>query len=116
MVLLFHLSPQMLTFHRQIEIDVDLNTSAVAGSILSIFKGYATTLTADLCLMLEGHSEDELPEEMLLGFRMVKPYLSKALELGDDPDPAETKRRHEIALLGRTGEVRLPQDDSMRGN
>lgn len=78
----------------------------MAGSILSIFKGYATTLTADLCVLLEGHSEDELPEEVLLSFRMIRPYLSKALELGRDPNPVETKRRHEVAMRGRTGEVK----------
>lgn len=87
-----------------------MNTSAVAGSILSIFKGYATTLVADLCLLLEGHSEDELPEEILMSFRMVKPYLGKALYLGPDPDPQETKRRQEIAQRGRKGEVKKTGD------
>src|SRR5690606_24857348 len=36
-----------------IECDCDLGTSAVAGSILSIVKGYATTLTVDLCILLQ---------------------------------------------------------------
>jgi len=89
-----------------IEVDVDLNTSAVAGSILSIFKGYATTLTADLCLLLEGHSEEELPEEILMSFRMIKPVLGAAIPLGDDPDPEETKRLQDIVAKGRYGEVK----------
>lgn len=85
---------------------MDLNTSAVAGSILSIFKGYATTLTADLCLLLEGHSEDELPEEILMSFRMVKPVLANAVPLGPDPNPEETKRLEDIVNKGRLGEVK----------
>lgn len=86
--------------------DVDLNTSAVAGSILSIFKGYATTVIADLSILLEGHSEDELPEEILMSFRMIRPSLANALTLGDDPNPAETKRMLELAEKGRFGEVK----------
>jgi hypothetical protein len=54
-----------------VECDCDLGTSAVAGSILSIVKGYATTLTVDLGVLLEGHSVDKLPEQMIGGFRMV---------------------------------------------
>jgi hypothetical protein len=87
-------------------VDVDLNTSAVAGSILSIFKGYATNVIADLCFLLEGHSEDELPEEIMMSFRMVKPVLADAAMLGGDPDPAETKRMLEISAKGRLGEVK----------
>jgi hypothetical protein len=89
-----------------IEVDVDLNTSAVAGSILSIFKGYATTLTADLSILLEGHSEDELPEEIMMSFRMVKPVLAKAIPLGDDPSPEETVRLQRMSEKARRGEVK----------
>ncbi|KAH9260586.1 hypothetical protein BASA81_001053 [Batrachochytrium salamandrivorans] len=89
-----------------IEVDVDLNTSAVAGSILSVVKGYATTFVADLTLLLEGHSEDELPEEIIVGFRMVKPHLSKALRLGPDPNPELTKQRIAIAENSRAGELK----------
>ena len=85
---------------------MDLNTSAVAGSILSIFKGYATTVIADLCLLLEGHSEDELPEEILMSFRMIRPVLASAIPLGDDPNPEETKRRQAVSEKGRFGEVK----------
>ena len=55
-----------------VECDCDLGTSAVAGSILSVVKGYATTLTVDLGVLLEGHSMDELPEEMLVCLRLVR--------------------------------------------
>jgi len=57
-----------------VECDCDLGTSAVAGSILSIVKGYATTLTVDLGILLEGHSTDKLPEQIISGFRMVRSF------------------------------------------
>jgi hypothetical protein len=67
----------------------------VAGSILSIVKGYASTLTVDLGILLEGHSSDKLPEQMISGFRMVKPVLAKAHLLPADPNPALTKQNME---------------------
>jgi len=95
-----------------IEIDVDLGTSAVAGSILSVFKGYATTIgAADMCLLLEGHSEDELPEEILASFRMIRPNLGQAHKLGPDPDPAETKRLVDVVESSKRGRNRQGSTD-----
>jgi len=74
-----------------LEADCDLGTSAVAGSILSIVKGYATTLTLDLGILLEGHSEDELPEVMLVSLRLVKPVMAKSKALPPDPNPAQNR-------------------------
>jgi len=75
----------------------------VAGSILSVFKGYATTVTADMCLLLEGHSSDELPEEVMASFRMIKPNLGEAKKLSADPDPAETQRLKDLVDKGNKG-------------
>ncbi|KAH9253358.1 hypothetical protein BASA81_008709 [Batrachochytrium salamandrivorans] len=75
-----------------VECDMDLGTSAVAGSILSIVKGYATTLTVDLGFLLEGQSVDRLPEIIVCGFRMVKPNMAKAILLGEDPNPLQTEK------------------------
>lgn len=75
-----------------VECDMDLGTSAVAGSILSIVKGYATTLTVDLGFLLEGQSADRLPETIVCGFRVVKPNMAKAVVWGEDPDPSQTER------------------------
>lgn len=83
------------------ECDMDLGSSAVAGSILSIVKGYATTLTVDLGILLEGHSIDELPEVMLAGFRMVKPVLGKAVSQGPDPNPEQTQKNREALKTDR---------------
>jgi len=79
-----------------LEADCDLGTSAVAGSILSIVKGYATTLTLDLGILLEGHSEDELPEVMLVSLRLVKPVMAKCKALPADPNPAQTQKNREL--------------------
>jgi hypothetical protein len=93
-----------------IECDCDLGTSAVAGSILSIVKGYATTLTVDLGILLEGHSTDKLPEQMLCAFRMVKPYMSKARLLGPDPNPAQTQKNMD-AVKSKTDRVDSDNDE-----
>ena len=68
---------------------------------MSIVKGYATTLTVDLGILLEGHSLDKLPETMLCAFRLVKPVLSKAPLLGPDPNPGLTRQNMEAVKSGR---------------
>lgn len=90
-----------------IEVDVDLNTSAVAGSILSIFKSATSSIAAsDLALLLEGHTEDELPEQILCSFRMTRPNLGGAKKLGRDPNPEETQKLRDLAERGRKGEMK----------
>ena len=84
-----------------IECDMDLGTSAVAGSILSIVKGYATTLTVDLGILLEGHTVDELPEVMLAAIRIMKPVMAKAPLQGPDPDPEQTQRNRDAIKQDR---------------
>lgn len=74
-----------------IEVDVDLNSSNQAGTITGIFKGYGEV--SDMAILLEGHAENELPEEVVFSFRMIKPSLAGAAPLGEDPNPELTKQR-----------------------
>jgi hypothetical protein len=94
-----------------IEADVDISTSAVGASILSVFKGYSTSLTADLAFTLEGHSEAELPEQILCAVRMIKPDIGGAVKLGPDPDPKETARLRAIVEQGEKGEFKRQGSD-----
>ena len=52
------------------EIDVDVSSSSVAGSVLKLVKGYAKTLEIDLNFLLEPHANDELPEALWGGVRI----------------------------------------------
>ena len=89
-----------------VEADIELGTSAVAASVLSVFKSYATALTADLAFTLEGHSEDELPEEIFFALRFLGPDLRAAKPMPDDPDKAETERMKELVMQAKRGEVK----------
>ena len=59
-----------------IEIDADVGSSVVAGKILSLVKSAATSLIIELSFLLQGESEDELPESMLTGVRIIHPSLA----------------------------------------
>ncbi|KAH9249617.1 hypothetical protein BASA81_012586 [Batrachochytrium salamandrivorans] len=78
-----------------IEVDVDLNSSNQAGTITGIFKGYGEV--SDMAILLEGHADNELPEEVVFSFRMTKPSLANAVALGPDPNPELTKQRRALA-------------------
>jgi hypothetical protein len=60
-----------------LEIDVDLNSSMVAGKILSVVNGQAASLVVDLSFILQGESADELPESLLSGVRLIHLKLDK---------------------------------------
>ena len=60
------------TYHRgpgYFEVDVDVGSSTVAGSILRLVQGYVTSLSIDLAFLFEGQTDEELPEAILGGFR-----------------------------------------------
>jgi len=51
---------------------VDVGSSNVAGGILKVVKGYITALTIDMCFLLEGQKEEELPEVVLGSLRFER--------------------------------------------
>lgn len=55
-----------------IEVDVDIGSSIMANAIVHLAFGYVTCLTVDLAFLLEGQSEDELPEQVLCAIRFVE--------------------------------------------
>lgn len=55
-----------------IEVDVDIGSSIVANAIVHIAFGYVTCVTIDLAFLLEGQSEEELPEQVLCAIRFVE--------------------------------------------
>ena len=87
------------------ELDVDLGSSSVAGGVLGMVKGYARQLHIDLAFLLEGQSEEELPEELMTSFRLLCPSLKDAVKMPADPDPAQTRANWEAAERRRVGAV-----------
>lgn len=65
-----------------LEIDVDVGSSKVGGGILSMVKGQAASLEIEISFLLEGQTEDELPERLLGGLRLIHVDMSKLPKLG----------------------------------
>lgn len=55
---------------RYMELIVDIDSNSVAQRIVKLALGYAKTLTVDMMFLLEGATEQTLPEQILGGVRM----------------------------------------------
>ena len=53
-----------------LEADLDIVASSAARGILSVARSYTNVLTLDLGFVVQGNSNDELPEQMLVGARL----------------------------------------------
>jgi hypothetical protein len=53
-----------------LEADLDIVASSAARGILSLARTYTQVLTIDLGFVVQGNSDDELPEQMLVGCRL----------------------------------------------
>jgi hypothetical protein len=52
-----------------LEADLDIVSSSAARGILSVARSHTQVLTLDLGFVVQGNSDDELPEQMLVGVR-----------------------------------------------
>ena len=52
------------------EADLDIVASSAARGILSVTRTYTQVLTIDLGFVVQGNTNDELPEQMLVGTRL----------------------------------------------
>lgn len=66
-----------------LEIVADVSSSVIAGRILSLVKGAATSLIIELSFTLQGEAPDELPESLLGGVRLQYPNMDKMLDVDD---------------------------------
>ncbi|KAJ1700293.1 hypothetical protein LUZ63_000072 [Rhynchospora breviuscula] len=64
-----------------LEIDVDIGSSSVARSIISLVLGYITGIVVDLAILIEGKEEKELPEYILGTVRLNRVRLDSAVPL-----------------------------------
>ena len=56
------------TYHRGprwFEVDIDIESSRVAGAIMGLVKGYTKSLVIDIAFVLESKTAAELPERVL---------------------------------------------------
>lgn len=64
-----------------LEADLDIAASSAARGILSVARSYTQILTLDLGFVIQSNSQDELPEQMLVGLRIhgVDPLTAPSL-------------------------------------
>lgn len=73
------------------EADLDIAASPAARGILSLVRSYTNILTLDLGFVVQGNTEDELPEQMLIGFRLhgADPLTAPAYPMPEDMASSE---------------------------
>eukprot|EP00262_Sarcandra_glabra_P000483 TRINITY_DN1056_c0_g1_i1.p1 TRINITY_DN1056_c0_g1~~TRINITY_DN1056_c0_g1_i1.p1 ORF type:complete len:741 (-),score=140.56 TRINITY_DN1056_c0_g1_i1:216-2438(-) len=64
-----------------LEIDVDIGSSSVAKSIISLVLGYVTSMVVDLAILIEAREEKELPEYILGTVRLNRVKLDSAVPI-----------------------------------
>lgn len=47
------------------EVDIDVGSSSVAATVVNLVQGATKSLVVDMGIVLEGHSDEELPESLL---------------------------------------------------
>ncbi|KAL3822658.1 hypothetical protein ACHAXA_001811 [Cyclostephanos tholiformis] len=52
------------------EADLDIVSSAAARNVLAVVRSYTQVLTIDLGYVVQGSTDDELPEQMMVGLRL----------------------------------------------
>ena len=48
-----------------LECDIDIGSSAVANNVVRFVLGYVKTLVVDMCFLVEGKTEKDLPERLI---------------------------------------------------
>ncbi|XP_047939498.1 protein ENHANCED DISEASE RESISTANCE 2-like [Salvia hispanica] len=70
------------SYHRgadYLEIDVDIGSSSVAATILKLALGCVKAVTVDLGFLVEGKTEEELPEKLFGAVRICQMEMSSAM-------------------------------------
>lgn len=69
-----------------LEMDLDIVASQAARGILSVARTYTNVLTMDLGFVVQGNTEDELPEQMLAALRLhgLDPLSAPALPVSQE--------------------------------
>ncbi|KAK9844890.1 hypothetical protein WJX74_008234 [Apatococcus lobatus] len=69
---------------RYMEVDVDVASSSAANTVVKLVQGATRHLVVDMAILLEGHTEDELPEVLLGTIRYSQLDMRKSQRLDLD--------------------------------
>ena len=67
-----------------VEVDADLATSRIAGQIVGLIKSYCKTIVVDMSFLLQGDSEETLPESLIGGIRIHKADMDRVQHYDDN--------------------------------
>eukprot|EP00456_Euglypha_rotunda_P018267 TRINITY_DN16457_c0_g1_i4.p1 TRINITY_DN16457_c0_g1~~TRINITY_DN16457_c0_g1_i4.p1 ORF type:complete len:326 (-),score=59.18 TRINITY_DN16457_c0_g1_i4:13-885(-) len=76
-----------------LEIDVDVGSSMIGSRLQGLVQTYTTALLIDLSFVLQGTCEDELPERLLGGLRIIKGDLMKCKVVPTLAQEEENRKR-----------------------
>ena len=68
------------------EIDVHVGSSIIASQIVGICRGYGKHFICNIGVMIQGETEEELPERMLFVMTQNKLDLDYRMQLLDEED------------------------------
>lgn len=74
------------------EVDVIITASSIAKGILSVVKGHTQSVSIAFAFIIEGTTEEELPETVLCSFQMHSLHLEECPELPGGLDDDEEER------------------------
>lgn len=60
-----------------LEIDVHVGSSMIASNIVGLCRGYSTSFICHMGIVIQGESEDELPEKLLCSYALNKIDVNK---------------------------------------
>lgn len=72
---------------KYIEVDIDVGSSYTAATVVNMVSGVTKTLVVDLAVVLEGKTQQELPEALLGTVRLDRLDLSTAVYLNTHATP-----------------------------
>ena len=75
----YHSKPNYL------EVDIDIGSSTVANNVVRFVLGYVRSLVVDMCFLVEGQADAELPERLIGTSRVAHLEMESAVA----PPPIE---------------------------
>lgn len=84
---MYHDNPQ----RNYLEIDIDVGSSSIGSGIFKVVSGYAKSVTLDLCFLIEGQTEEHLPEVLISGVRLSQVDVTKATKV-ESPKSLSTQK------------------------
>jgi len=81
---------ELFRTERECEISLNIVHSGVARRVLTVLKSGASSLDLELGVLLESQTQDELPEQLIGGFRVTHPDLGTTRLVDPSAEPADS--------------------------